>query len=85
MFPVTLPWLKAVFRANAAINPRFLVWVCFNRCCGYNIADALSNELAHRISVFVSVDVGRSVEHIPIHVIEAVLKRGIRLVRVSLH
>ena len=71
--------LRFQFRANAAIN-QFLVWECFNSCCGYDIADALSNELAHRISVFVNVVVGRNVEHIPIHVIEAVLKRGIRLV-----
>ena len=43
------------FRANAAINPHFLVWECFNSCCGYDIADALANKLAHRISVFVNV------------------------------
>ena len=35
------------FRANAAINPRFLVWECFNSCCGYDIVDALANKLAH--------------------------------------
>ena len=43
------------FRANAAINPRFLVWQCFNRCCVYDVADALANKLAHRISVFINV------------------------------
>jgi hypothetical protein len=73
------------FRANAALNPQFLVWECFNRCYGYSIADALSNELAHQISVFLNVVVGRNAEHIPIHVIEAVLKRGIRLVGLALN
>ena len=68
------------FPANAAIDPLFLVWECFNSCCGYDIADALSNELAQRISVFVNVVVECNAEHIPIHVIEVVLKRGIRLV-----
>jgi hypothetical protein len=48
------------FRTNAAINPWFLVWQCFNRCCGYNIADALSNELAHRISLEVWNQIGRT-------------------------
>ena len=43
------------FCTNAAINPWFLVWECFNSCCGYDIVDALANELAHRISVFVNV------------------------------
>ena len=56
-----------------------------NRCYGNDIYNAHSNELAHRISVFVSVVVGRNAEHIPIHVIEAVLKRGIRLVRPALN
>ena len=46
------------FHVNAAINPRFLVWECFNRCCGYDIANALANELAPRIRVFVNVVVG---------------------------
>ena len=43
------------FHANAAINPRFLVRECFNRCYGNDIFNARSNELAHRISVFVNV------------------------------
>jgi hypothetical protein len=90
MFPVTLPWLKSSgsgfqFHANAAINPRFLVWELFSRCYGYDIVNALSNEPAHRISIFVNVVVGRNAEHIPIHVIEAVLKRGIRLVGPALN
>ena len=32
--------LRFQFRANAVINPRFLVWECFNSCCGYDFADA---------------------------------------------
>ena len=67
------------FHANAAINPRF------NSCCGYDIAKALANELAHRISVFINVVVRRYEEHIPVHVIEAILKRGIRLVGPALN
>jgi F420-0:gamma-glutamyl ligase len=77
MFPGTLPWLKAVVRAFsftqiAAINRQFLVWECCNRCYGNDIVNALSNELAHRISVFVNVVVGSNAEHIPVHVIEAI-------------
>jgi hypothetical protein len=53
------------FRANAAINLRFVFWECFNSFCGYDIAVALSNELAHRISVFVNDVVGCNAEHIP--------------------
>ena len=45
------------FHANAAINPRFLVWECFYRCYGNDIFDARSNELAHRISVFVNISI----------------------------
>ena len=43
------------FRANAATNPWLLVGECFNTCCGYDVANALANKLAHRISVFVNV------------------------------
>jgi hypothetical protein len=88
MFPITMfPVLikssgsRFQFCANAAINPWFLVGECFNRRCGYNITDALANKLAHRISLFINVVVRRYAEHIPVHVIEAILKSGIRLVR----
>ena len=85
MFPCHLALIKSSgsrfqFHASAAINPRFLVWECFNRRCGYDIAYALANKPAHRISVFIYVVVRRNEEHIPVHVIKAILKRGIRFV-----
>jgi hypothetical protein len=43
------------FCGNAAINPRFLVGEGFNSHRGYNITDALPNELAHQISVYTNV------------------------------
>ena len=60
--PHFLPVGRLVIVGNQAYHcsGRFLVWECFNRCCGYSIADALSNELAHQISVFVNVVVGRN-------------------------
>ena len=54
--------LRFQFCVNAAINPQFLVGECFNRRCGYDIADALANKPAHRISVFINVVVGRNAE-----------------------
>jgi hypothetical protein len=73
------------FCANAAINPQFLVGEGFNRLRGYNITDALANKLAHRISVDINVVLQCYPEHIPVHVIEAILKRGIRLVAPALN
>ena len=73
------------FCANAALNQRFLVGEGFNICRGYNIPDALANKLAHRISVYINVVVRRYPEYIPVHVIEAILKHGIRLVGPALN
>ena len=73
------------FCTNAAINTRFLVVEGFNRHRGYHITEALANKLAHRISVYINVIVRCYPEHIPVHVIEAILKRGIRLVRPALN
>ena len=73
------------FCVNAVINPRFLVGGGFISRRGYNITDALANKLAHRISVYINVVVRRYLEHIPVHVIDAILKRGIRLVGPALN
>jgi hypothetical protein len=59
---------------------QFLVGEGLNSRCGYNITDALANKLTHQISIFINVIVQRYAEHIPVHVIEAILKCGIRLV-----
>ena len=65
------------FCANAAINPQFLVREGFNSHSGYNISYILPYKLAHRVSVYVNIIVCGYPEHIPVHVIEAILKRGI--------
>ena len=64
------------FCANAAINLLFLVREGFN---SHNITDALANKLAHQQCCCL-----RLPEHIPVHVIEAILKNGIQLGRPAL-
>jgi hypothetical protein len=82
--------LKAVVRtfSFARMLPSihgFWLGKVLNSCCGYNITDAFANKLAHQISVFINVIVRRYAEHIPVHVIKAVLKLGIRLVGPALN
>ena len=66
MFPVTLPWLKAVVRefSFTRMLPSIHGFWFGNHCYGNDIFNALSNELTHRISVFVNVVVGPNAEHI---------------------
>ena len=66
-------------------SKRFLVGEGFNSRCWYNMADALANKLSHRISVYINVVVRCYPEHIPVHVIKAILKLGIRLVGPALN
>ena len=73
------------FCVNSAIYPRFLVRVGLNSHSGYHISYTLPDKLSLRISVFVYVVLGGYPEHIPVHVIKAILKRGIRLVRPALN
>jgi hypothetical protein len=77
--------LRFQFCANAAINPRFLVREGFNGHRGCDISDALANKLSHQVSVYINVSVLGYPEHIPVNVMEAILKHGIRLVRPALY
>ena len=65
--------LRFQFCANAAINSQYLVGEGFNSHRGYNITDALSNKLTHRISVYINIILRGYREHI-----KTILKSRIR-------
>jgi hypothetical protein len=73
------------FCANAAIHPRFLVWVGFNSHSGNNIAYTLPDELSHRVRVYIKVILRGYPEHIPVRLIKTILKHGFRLVKPALN
>ena len=69
VLPVWFPY-RGKFCSNAAIYPRFLVWLGFNSHSWNNIPYTLPDELSHCVSVYVNVILRGYPEHIPVPVVK---------------